>query len=62
MRNSLAESAGIKAGDRIILIDGKRVDTVQRAVNLLGMTQYGETWNIEAERGGSKKLFSIKAE
>jgi hypothetical protein len=62
LRNSLAESAGIKPGDRIISIDGKRVDTVQRAVNLLSMTQYGETWNIEAERGGSKKTFSIKAE
>lgn len=62
LRNSLAEAAGIKAGDRIVSIDGKRVDTMQRAMNLLGMTQYGDTWNIEAERGGSKKMFTIKAE
>ncbi len=62
LKNSLAEKAGIKAGDVVLSIDGKSPSTMQRAVTLLSMTNYGESWNIEVERDGQKKVFTIKAE
>ncbi len=62
LKKSLAEKAGIKAGDVVLAIDGKSPSTMQRAVTLLSMTNYGESWNIEVERDGQKKTFTIKAE
>jgi hypothetical protein len=62
LKKSLAERAGIKAGDVVVSIDGKSPSTVQRAVTLLSMTNYGESWNIEVERDGRRKTLTIKAE
>lgn len=59
---SPAERSGIKAGDYVLSIDGKSPSTMQRAVSLLSMTNYGESWNLEVERDGQKKTFTIKAE
>ncbi len=62
MPRSLAEAAGIKAGDHIVSVAGKPVSQWQRAMQLLAVTEMGETWEIEVERDGKKKTFSIKAE
>jgi hypothetical protein len=62
LKKSLAEKAGIKAGDVVVSIDGKSPSTMQRALALLSMTNYGESWDIEVERDGQKKTFTIKAE
>jgi hypothetical protein len=59
---SLAEAAGIKAGDHIVSVAGKPVSQWQRAMQLLAVTEMGETWEIEVERDGQKKTFAIKAE
>lgn len=60
--NSFAFEAGLKAGDEIIAIEGKRPTTLPRAIQLLGMTQFGETWVLKAKRGKSIKTYEIKAE
>jgi S1-C subfamily serine protease len=62
LRESRAETAGIKAGDIVVSIDQKKPGTLQRATLLLSLTNYGESWEIEVERGGKRKMFSIKAE
>jgi len=62
LKKSSAEAAGLKPGDIIVSVDGKKPGTLQRAMQLLSMTNYGESWNIEAERDGEKKAFMIKAE
>jgi len=62
LRESLAEMAGIKAGDIVVSIDQKNPGTLQRAMLLLSLTNYGDSWEIEVERGGERKTFSIKAE
>jgi hypothetical protein len=62
LKKSPAEAAGLKAGDIVVSIDGKKPSTLQRAMQLLSMTNYGESWNIEVERDGVQKAFTIKAE
>lgn len=62
VKNSLAEKAGLKVGDVVTAVDGKSPNTVLRALQLLSMTNYGESWNIQVERDGQKKTFEIKAE
>jgi hypothetical protein len=61
-KNSPAEKAGLKEGDVVTAVDGKSPGTLIRALQLLSMTNYGESWNLEVERDGQKKTFSIKAE
>lgn len=60
--DSQAEAAGIKPGDYMVAIAGKPISQVQRAMQLLAVTELGENWDIEIERDGQKKTFAINAE
>jgi len=62
LKNSLAEKAGLKVGDVLMTVEGKSPGTLLRAMQLLSMTNYGESWNLEVQRDGQKKTFKIKAE
>ncbi len=60
--DALASKAGLKAGDRVVSVGGKQVSGLARTMQLLQVTEFGDTWDLEIVRDGSKKTFSIKAE
>ena len=62
MPQSPAKEAGLKKGDQIISIEGKRPTSVARTVQLLGMTQFGESWTLKARRGNVVEVYEIQAE
>lgn len=58
-KSSAAEKAGIKAGDVLLRIAGKRVDEVSDVPRILGKMSEGEKTDIELLRKGSKKTVSL---
>jgi len=58
---SLAQSSGIKPGDHVVAVSGKSVSQLQRALQLLAVTELDEDWEIDVDRQGEKKSFTIKA-
>lgn len=61
-KSSAAEKAGIKAGDVLLRIAGKRIDEVSDAPRILGKLNEGEKADIELLRKGSKKTVSLAVE
>lgn len=59
---SPASKAGLQNGDTVVAIDGKTVDTLARAIQLLAMTGYGDTCRVDVDRGGEKKTFLVEAQ
>ncbi len=57
---TLAEKAGVKVGDKVIAVGGKPASGLSRAMQLLAVTELGDTWDLEVMRDGTKKTFSIK--
>jgi hypothetical protein len=60
--NTLANNAGLKAGDRVVAVGGKPASGLARTMQLLAVTELGDTWDLEIVRGGEKKVLSIKCE
>ena len=58
-KSSAAEKAGIKAGDVLVRIAGKRIDEVSDVPRILGKIGEGEKTDIELLRKGSKKTVSL---
>lgn len=54
-----AAAAGIRAGDRIVSIDGDTVDRFEDVVNIV-MSGTGEPMQIVIERGGERRLLRVK--
>lgn len=57
-----AESAGIRSGDVIISINGKRPTSIYEAVTVLSETPFGDNATLEIERAGKTSTISIKSE
>ncbi len=54
-----AAAAGIRAGDRIVSIDGDAIDRFEDVVNIV-MSGTGEPMQIVIERGGERRLLRVK--
>jgi len=61
-KSSAAEKAGIKAGDVLLRIAGKRVDEASDVPRILGKLDVGAKADIELLRKGSKKTVSLAVE
>jgi hypothetical protein len=59
---TLADKAGLKVGDRVVSVSGKPASGMARTMQLLAVTELGDTWDLEVLRGNEKKTFSIKCE
>ena len=55
-----AEKAGMLAGDKILSVNGKKVNSM-KDVFLLGFCKPGEVINFEVQRGDELKSFSVIA-
>ena len=61
--DSPAGKAGIRPGDVIIGVDGKRIDRVGQLQQEIGFRKPGETVNIEVAReGGERRTFRVELE
>ncbi|TLD43460.1 MAG: Membrane-associated zinc metalloprotease [Candidatus Jettenia ecosi] len=58
-QNSPAEKAGFMVGDSILSIDGRVAKNVMDLVHYLQTKQFGDTCNVEIERGGTKITYSV---
>lgn len=59
VRGSPADKGGIRAGDRIVACDGKRVGAPQEVTQAVVARRVGETVLVEVERSGSALRLSI---
>lgn len=58
-KNSIAEKAGLKSGDKIISINGEKVFTWSEFLNKLTLKDFGQKLNIKLERYGSIENIEI---
>lgn len=56
---SNAEDAGIKAGDRIISVDGTEITTADQVVDLVSTHSVGDTLRIKVDRDGKTMTLSV---
>jgi C-terminal processing protease CtpA/Prc len=61
-KSSAAEEAGVKAGDVLLRVAGKRIDEVSDVSRALSSFDEGEKAEIELIRKGSKKTLTITVE
>lgn len=59
---SPAEKAGLKEGDVIIEIDGKKLDERNSVVSLLGQKRVGDTVDIKVNRDGQEQTIKVTLE
>jgi len=59
-KDSPAEKAGLKAGDVIVRVDGKKVHDSGQLRNLVAATAPGTTLKIDAIRNGKEESFNVK--
>ncbi|MDO4383447.1 MAG: trypsin-like peptidase domain-containing protein [Eubacteriales bacterium] len=57
-----AKKAGLKAGDRIVKVDGKKVSTNTQVVQQVQTHKVGDTLSITIERNGKQKTVKFKLE
>lgn len=60
--NTPAEKAGIKAGDVIVKINGRDIDTANRLRRVLSTYDPGDEIQVEIIRDGSRRTFSAQLE
>ena len=58
--DSPAKAAGIKAGDVIVGVDGKTVDSSNELARVIGSMNPGQTAHLKVWRDGSEKDFDVK--
>lgn len=58
-QKSPAEKAGLMVGDSILSIDGRVAKNVMDLVRYLQTKQFGDTCNVEIERGGTKITYLV---
>lgn len=58
--DSAAEDAGIEAGDIIIAVNGKRVDTAAKLRNVVGGKRIGDSLKVELLRDGKKRKIKVR--
>jgi len=56
------QKAGLKSGDIVVSIDGKAATDLQRTIQLIGMTGFGESCKVDVERNGTKETLTISGE
>ena len=59
--NTVAAQAGVKDGDVVSAINGKKPSSVQEAMEFLALNSFGETCTLSVERGAEKKDIRLKA-
>ncbi|MEB2313236.1 MAG: redoxin domain-containing protein [Sorangiineae bacterium] len=60
MRGSPAATAGLAPGDRILTIDGRRVDSPAELVGLIGARAAGERAALGVRRGEAERLLAVR--
>ncbi len=60
LKDGPAQAAGVKPGDVIVGIDGKKVDDTSHLQRLVGWTPPGKAVSLEIVRYGRKKNLSVK--
>ena len=60
MEGSAAEDAGLKAGDIVISVDGKKVETTAQLRNEIGQRRIGEKVKLSILRDGRSKVVKVK--
>jgi serine protease Do len=60
LKDGPAQEAGVKPGDVIVGIDGKKVDDTSHLQRLVGWTPPGKAVSLEIVRYGRKKNLSVK--
>ncbi|MBA3313920.1 MAG: PDZ domain-containing protein [Planctomycetaceae bacterium] len=59
---SLAERAGIREGDMIVLIDGRAIDDFAEVIAAIQRLEIGKRFSLIAERDEKEKRFDLTAE
>lgn len=57
---SAAEKAGLEAGDIVVSVNGKAVDTAAQLRNAVGAKQIGDSLKVELLRDGKKRKFKVR--
>ncbi len=57
---SPAEAAGLRAGDRVLSVDGMKLERLDQWSALLASVAPGRTWRIEAERDGNVRAATLE--
>ena len=58
-RGSAAEAAGIQAGDRIVAIDGKEIDSTETAVEIVQSHKVGDQVEFKISRDGKEQKIVV---
>ncbi|MBW7943063.1 MAG: PDZ domain-containing protein, partial [Candidatus Kuenenia stuttgartiensis] len=56
---SPAEKAGLMAGDVILAVDGKAMNTVAELVHYLQTKQFGDSCTVNIDRDGTKITYAV---
>jgi len=56
---SPAEKAGLMAGDVILAVDGKALNTVSELVHYLQTKQFGDSCTVNIDRDGTKITYAV---
>lgn len=62
LRRGPADRAGLKPGDIIVGLEGKRVDNARQALNIIARKRPGEDLSIDALRNGEPLQFQTKVD
>ena len=58
--NSPADEAGIRAGDEIVAIDGRKVDSAEAVIQTISQKQAGDRIALDLDRNGDEKTIKAK--
>jgi membrane-associated protease RseP (regulator of RpoE activity) len=61
MENSAASEAGLEPGDRVVVIDGEEVESVEQVVDLVQKAgSEGKSMDVVVQRGDEEKQIEVK--